>query len=661
MHTSTKKSAGARSCFFESPETPSASADTESTASAASGVTATGDATSSPERESLYVELLQDIICTVLDGENHLFAPDEIECFSAFLMLDHDARHLFVRLLQRKREWLRVDRLAYPGDVIGACEALCCPFAQPSGIYRFAAGDAEMPEAGRLDLLTLDELRGICKRLGIPRLKTREAVVRALLAPDAHMPLFGAKTHTQRLEEEVHAALPCGCIRLEEQVCTLFDRLALVYYRGRPVVGTLVTTALLARTRRFNFPKYTLSRSTDIFPSREHLLRFQQALDDETAMDTIIEERSADAARRGAELLDAVLPAWEHAVRELWIAFPDGISLPQYARMRFHYGWVYTRVIHKACECLARLHKSSREECTLRALLSQRFFQRGRRGGWYERLAVICTREKGKQAALDVCIRALGDPDTHVVNLFALQRRVERLETQLGVRLAQRHRFSSTLQEAPRVNFAAVRGGERGTWMGREGPCSVEQFCLEQYEQDGFCGAHDEGASLLFLFVLLMWDILFQPVPGAFETAFQREPLDLGSDVFYHSRRSMIDARLSAIRDGAAPEILARTDRRERPRRTWAIACRWDKYSHDDLQVIAQGLGGHTLAHLCRLLAQEWSLRTSGLPDLTLWKPGKVAFCEVKAPRDRLSEKQRVWIDAMLAGGARVEIAQVRD
>lgn len=640
------------------------SSATENTAPAAN--TDTANTVAREPRESIYVELLQDMICTALGGESHLFMPDEIECFSAFVLLDCEllltdaARYLFVRLLQRKREWHRVDKLDCPGDIQAACYALCRPFTQPGDLYRFAAGDAELAMAPRLALLTLDELRTISKRLGIARHNTRDAVVSALLAPPSHLPLFSALSREERLEREVSAFLPHGCIRLDDAVFSLFDRLELVYYRGRPTIGSMLTSAVLARTRRCHFPEYTLRRSTDIFPSRMHVFRLRNALDHETSMESLLEERTADATRRGVALLDTAWPIWEHAVRELWIAYPGGLPRAEYGRMRYHYGWVYTRIIHKACECLARLRLASREEAVLRALLSQRFFRRGRRGAWYERLAIIAARDSGKKEALGVCLDAISDPDVHVINMYALQRRIERLETQMRVPLAQKHHFTSVLREAPTVEFTAVRGDQRGMWLGRDGECSVEHYCLEQYEKQGFRGIHDEGAGLLFVFVLLMWDVLFQPLPGAFETAYQREPLDLASDVFYASRRHAIDERLDEIAHGKAVDLLRATDMSERRKRTWAVACRWEDYSREDLETIAHGLGGRSLAHICRILAQEWSTRTSGLPDLMLWKPGIVTFCEVKAPGDRLSESQRVWIDALLAGGVHVEIARVR-
>ena len=45
-------------------------------------------------------------------------------------------------------------------------------------------------------------------------------------------------------------------------------------------------------------------------------------------------------------------------------------------------------------------------------------------------------------------------------------------------------------------------------------------------------------------------------VPDVFQTAFQTAPLDLGTVVFYPSRRDAIDTRLSQVREGQGPALL---------------------------------------------------------------------------------------------------------
>lgn len=42
------------------------------------------------------------------------------------------------------------------------------------------------------------------------------------------------------------------------------------------------------------------------------------------------------------------------------------------------------------------------------------------------------------------------------------------------------------------------------------------------------------------IFTLIMWDILFLPIDGVFETQYQRAPLDLGEDSFSIGESSLL-------------------------------------------------------------------------------------------------------------------------
>lgn len=85
------------------------------------------------------------------------------------------------------------------------------------------------------------------------------------------------------------------------------------------------------------------------------------------------------------------------------------------------------------------------------------------------------------------------------------------------------------------------------------------------------------------LFGLLMWDIIFAPIPGAFETPYQSGPLDLIDDTFYFSRKEMIEARLSEIRAGKAPEVIMKVDTAYRETKTWCVGVMWDRFERREL------------------------------------------------------------------------------
>lgn len=77
----------------------------------------------------------------------------------------------------------------------------------------------------------------------------------------------------------------------------------------------------------------------------------------------------------------------------------------------------------KGTSALAILHQYEREREVLETLLAQRRWRKGRRGKWYERLALILMYhsskdEKTKRRAYDVVLEALKDEDTALGELL---------------------------------------------------------------------------------------------------------------------------------------------------------------------------------------------------------------------------------------------------
>lgn len=127
---------------------------------------------------------------------------------------------------------------------------------------------------------------------------------------------------------------------------------------------------------------------------------------------------------------------------------------------------------------------------------------------------------------------------------------------------------------------------------------------------------HSESSILTTLFTLLIWPVLFHPLPGAFETSYQTAPLDLGEDTFASSRRELLEGRLAEMsKTKRALELLREVDNQERPRGTWAVGVNWE-YEKEDLEEILECLGGKALSGVCRMLAEEYRHRASGVPDL---------------------------------------------
>ncbi|WRT64402.1 uncharacterized protein IL334_001334 [Kwoniella shivajii] len=379
---------------------------------------------------------------------------------------------------------------------------------------------------------------------------------------------------------------------------------------------------------------------------------------------------------------------------------------------RFKTGHVLTRIVYKGATALGILHEYDAECMVLRALLAQRRWRRSRRGAWYDRLALVLMnhynaspeeKEEKMRDATQVCIDGLLDEDTHMIYRPALSRRLTRLENKLNLPSDERHISYASLNKcetteltAPRVSenmgqprfrsrSESIRGDReaslgmgdeeykaggigiqqtgKSVWLGREGEVTVEGWVLEWWEAKGYKGFHSESSILTTLFTLLMWPILFSPLPGAFETPYQTAPLDLGEDTFAPSRSTAIEKRLEEMSmTTKALQMLQETDERERPKSTWAVGVNWE-YGYNDLREILECMGGRSISGVCRMLAEEYRHRCSGVPDLIVWNHDKmeVRFIEVKGPGDSLSETQKVWIDVLLSSGIPVEVCRVKE
>jgi Fanconi-associated nuclease 1 len=171
-----------------------------------------------------------------------------------------------------------------------------------------------------------------------------------------------------------------------------------------------------------------------------------------------------------------------------------------------------------------------------------------------------------------------------------------------------------------------------------------------------------------------------------------------------------VEGCLQRIAAGEAPRLLRLAWEQHR-----GVMCRgvsWDRHTLEELQQVAECVGGRGLAAVMRLLATDhagWSgevaaeggacgcclcqhpaavlssrlpdylVKTGsmlmchtclagppatpagGMPDLLLWRPAKrdAKLAEVKGPRDRLSSQQTAWMHALNDAGLRAEVLKV--
>mmetsp|Transcript_51135 Transcript_51135/g.119812 ORF Transcript_51135/g.119812 Transcript_51135/m.119812 type:complete len:1063 (+) Transcript_51135:86-3274(+) len=238
---------------------------------------------------------------------------------------------------------------------------------------------------------------------------------------------------------------------------------------------------------------------------------------------------------------------------------------------------------------------------------------------------------------------------------------------------------------------------------------TVEELAMRHYlAVEGFqCGIHCEGALLRDLFGILLFEELFDTsIDGAFVSEYQDAPLDLGSECFYERRRDKIEARLCRLAEQTPNELANEVKRMFADLHGTLIrGVSWDRYLGSDgffrkssecpggceasgaasqarsrslwtssagvpeeagsVAAVAGAIGGSALAHILRLLCQDYT--SAGLPDLFLWTwpldggQPRAVFVEVKSERDKLSRRQSAWLAELRAGGAAAEVCHVKD
>lgn len=265
--------------------------------------------------------------------------------------------------------------------------------------------------------------------------------------------------YTRKILEDVTGK----CIRLSLAPLKLFERVHLVFYRSTEWTEKSLTTLILAKISRRNFPQYIVSRSTTIFVSRSLLLEFEASLRVQFRVDSIL-EFNGTPGRKGLEevraVFEEVYPRWKTLVAEEQRKEDRVYESGEGAYLRrFSPAWVYTRIIHKGLHPLGRFKEHLREHGVLCELLEQKLFHAARRGAWYQRKALLeehymwalvpnkgmraeeAQKKHWKRIALRTCEEGLQDRECHVIYHYDLQKRIKKLEKQLKLPVREQHDF----------------------------------------------------------------------------------------------------------------------------------------------------------------------------------------------------------------------------
>ncbi|KAM6245736.1 fanconi-associated nuclease 1 isoform 2-T2 [Spheniscus humboldti] len=597
-----------------------------------------------------YLQNFLVVLRAVLENEDdvRLFDEQDMNIITKFCKLSVGGQKLYVRLFQRKLNWLKVNKIEY-----GEISMDLSPIIEELAEARFLQTESELEDLCEgLDLLSAPELKTLAKIFHLPNPNGQKQQL-----VDDFLRLAKQRSVFSRSQAGIGTVilkrvkdLAGKSVRVCKGPRAVFSRILLLFSlsesmedeeAGSAGQGQL-STLLMVNMGRMVFPSYTVNRKTQVFQDREDLIRY------------------ATAAHLSNDIATAMVNGnWEEAnhlymcAKETWNELKNHPSLsyhrilPEYLR-HFTVGWVYTRILSQGVEILQRLHMYEAIDC-IRNGLADPFVRTGHRLSLYQRAVRIRDSPSCKQFRClfhDLPVVPVEDV-THVTIKG-------KMCPQMGMGK------SIFLME----DIGDEEGGEDfsvSTVM-----CSVEELALTHYRQNGFDqGIHGEGSTFITLYGILMWDIIFMDdIPDVFRNSYQTFPLDLYTDSFYENRRDVIEARLQQLHT-ASSETLAKliADIWTTQEGKAAALVSWGRFvSLQQVQSLVSCLGGIFLSGVFRQLSKDLRHCRGGLPDLVVWRTHTNQFklVEVKGPNDRLSHKQIIWLSELKKLGATVEVCHVQ-
>ncbi|NXO47374.1 FAN1 nuclease, partial [Aramus guarauna] len=637
-----------------------------------------------------YLQNFLVVLRAVLENEDdvRLFDEQDLNIITKFCKLSVGGQKLYVRLFQRKLNWLKVNKIEY-GEISTDLSSILEELAEA----RFLQTESELEDLCEgLDLLSVPELKTLAKifHLSNPNGQKQQLV-------DDFLSLAKQRSVFSRSQAGIGTVilkrvkeLAGKSVRVCKGPRAVFSRILLLFSlsesmedeeAGSAGQGQL-STVLMVNMGRMIFPSYTVNRKTQVFQDREDLIRY------------------ATAAYLSNDIATAMVNGnWEEAnhlymcAKETWNELKNHPSLsyhrilPEYLR-HFTVGWVYTRILSQGVEILQRLHMYKEAVRELQSLLSQDVYCTDCRGRWWDRLALNLHQHlKNTKKAIDCIRKGLADPFVRTGHRLSLYQRALRIRDSPSCK-----QFRCLFHDLPVITVEDVTHvtikGKMCPQMGmgksvflmedigdEEGDedfsvstvmCSVEELALTHYRQNGFDqGIHGEGSTFITLYGILMWDIIFMDdIPDVFRNSYQTFPLDLYTDSFYENRRDVIEARLQQLHM-ASSETLAKwlADIWTTQEGKASALVSWGRFiSLQQVQSLVSCLGGMFLSGVFRRLSKDLRHCRGGLPDLVVWRTHTNHFklVEVKGPNDRLSHKQIIWLSELKKLGATVEVCHVQ-
>lgn len=186
---------------------------------------------------------------------------------------------------------------------------------------------------------------------------------------------------------------------------------------------------------------------------------------------------------------------------------------------------------------------------------------------------------------------------------------------------------------------------------------SPEAGVKDYYATKGIKATFTENYLWCGLFGLFFWNEIFEHEESALHNPFERSPADLVGEDFYLNHKEAIEGKLLLLKEKKAEIAILKT-----------VTENYGKLNdifqwHPTLANMVLGLIKSStekdLAHILRMMSQNFANYHSGYPDLMLETEEGVKFVEVKAEGDVLRSKQLSKLRLLKEAGFDVSVLRV--
>ncbi|MCL1073139.1 VRR-NUC domain-containing protein [Shewanella dokdonensis] len=527
-----------------------------------------------------YWQNFELMLTSVAERYLDIFPAEQQRALQCYQSLPDKSKMLLVRLLSRKGEWFRLDKLHYReiGDIADAAQPLLC-----TELLQQTLPPLEI----WFGAVTLAELKTLLHDINDPQLSPWRSKQQLwqLLQAAPQLPTQLPQWQQQQ-----------GLVWLQLNCQPLLELLLLLYFGNRYQDLSQFVLSDLGLQR---FECYALTREGRAYQSSDEL---------QTALS-----------------LAALAANWEQTTHQKmpivladWLAqLPAPQDNPLLERRRQ--------------KLLLQLGRAAERQQQLALAIS--LYQQSPAWSANERLC-RCLEKVDSQQALAAVI-ALGKQ--------AQNEAQQQTATRIFTRLSKQRRVTDSSQVLPpfqqvvpykpiEISLALLPNAER----------RVELLTQDYFLEQGFDAWFSENSVLCGLFGLAFWDIIFAPIVGVFDNPYQRAPRDMYHADFVARRQTLITQRMAQLASGDKRILQQHFVSKQGLVNDWVNWQVFTEPLFK--RCISNFSTEFLLALFQRILRDPAHYRSGHPDLLLFAADGAPQFVEVKGPGDKLADHQIHWL-----------------